>query len=123
MLDQRRHPTGFVHLTTVGDATIAQILAAKLRAEGIEVRVHGGAQSVYPVTVGALAEAQLWVLSDRVEEASRLLLDAEINDTLEPITRSDRPQPTRTSLELRVVALVVGVVLIGLWVLRLLAVY
>ena len=123
MLDQQRPPARFVHLATLGDANTARIFAARLEAEGIEVRLHGDAQSIYPVTVGALAETQLWVLSDKVEEASKLLLDAELNDVLEPL---DRGEPVRRSglpMELRLAALGVGLILLALWRLRIVAVY
>ena len=85
--------------------------------------MHGGAQSVYPVTVGALAEAELWVLSDRVDEASRLLLDAEINDTLEPLERQGPASARGPAFELRIIAVAVGLVLLALWILRLVSVY
>ncbi len=123
MLDQQSHPARFVRLATVGDVNTARILAARLQSEGIEVRIHGDALGPYPMTVGSFAETQLWVLSDRVEEASHLLLDAEINAVLPP----EEPEPDRTHegtpFELRIVALVVGVVLAALWVMRLVAVY
>lgn len=118
-----RPPARFVHLATVGDRNTAEVLAARLRAEGIEVRVHGDALTIYPVTVGALAETQLWVLSDRVDEASTLLLDAELNDVLEPVDRGDPSPPRGLPLELRLAALAIGAVLLGLWILRLVAVY
>ena len=123
MLDQHREPARFVHLTTLGDANTARIIAARLEAEGIEVRLHGDAHSIYPVTVGALAETQLWVLSDRADEASTLLLDAEINDVLEPVGRGDEPPGRGLPLELRIAALGVSAVLVALWVLRLVSVY
>ncbi len=122
MLDQH-HPSHFVHLTTIGDVNTARIIAARLEAEGIEVRLHGDALSIYPVTVGALAETQLWVLSDRVDEASTLLLDAEINDVLEPVDRGQPVDRRGLPIELRLAALAVGLVLLGLWVLRIVAVY
>ncbi len=123
VMSDSQHSARFVHLTTVGDANTARILAARLRSEGIEVRLHGDAQSIYPVTVGALAETQLWVMSDRVEEASRLLLDAEINDALSPVERSTPAPPQGMAMELRVLALGVGVILLALWILRVVAVY
>jgi hypothetical protein len=123
MLDQQSHPARFVRLATVGDVNTARILAARLQSEGIEVRIHGDALGPYPMTVGSFAETQLWVLSDKVEEASHLLLDAEINAVLP----SEDPEPGRTHkgtpFELRLVALIVGVVLAALWVMRLVAVY
>jgi|GEM_PF-939068 len=119
MLDQQSHAARFVRLTTVGDISTARILAARLESEGIEVRVHGDALGPYPMTVGSFAETQLWVLSDRVNEASHLLLDAEINAILPADSVEDDPAPHRRPLQLRRVALVVGVVLTALWVMRL----
>ncbi len=123
MIDQGSQPARFVKLTTVGDVSTARILAARLQAEGIEVRIHGDALGPYPVTVGAMAETQLWVMSDRVEEASRLLLDAEINAFLPSMEPDADLERRGIPLELRAIALVVGVVLFVLWVLRLIAVY
>ena len=115
-------PARFVPLTKVGDVTSAQVLAAMLRAEGIEVRVHSQAFGPYPVTVGQMAETELWVLSDRVEEASRVLLDAEVNDTMydaDPDTRRLPGMP----FEVRLIALTLGVVLFVLVALRFARVY
>lgn len=124
MLDQQSHPARFVRLTTVGDVNTARILAARLESEGIEVRIHGDALGPYPMTIGSFAETQLWVLSDRVEEASRLLLDAEINALLPPVdAETDETPRLGMPIELRVVALIVGVVLAALWILRIVAMY
>lgn len=115
-------PARFVPLTRVGDVTAAHVLAAMLRAEGIEVRVHSQAFGPYPVTVGQMAETELWVLSDRVEEASRVLLDAEVNDTMydaDPRTRRRLGMP----IEVRLIALALGVVLFVLFALRFARVY
>ena len=73
-------PGRFVKIATVGDITAGNVLAARLRSEGIEVRVHSQAFGPYPVTVGNMAETELWVLTDRVEEATA---------ALEPLTTSD----------------------------------
>jgi hypothetical protein len=123
MLDQQKHePARFVHLATVGDPATARILAARLESEGIDVRLHGDGQSIYPMTIGALAETQLWVLSDRLAEASTLLLDAEVNDVLHMAAQDER-SGSGMPLEYKLIALGVGAVLLVLWVLRLLAVY
>jgi hypothetical protein len=114
-------PGRFVKLATVGDLTTGRVLAARLLSEGIEVRVHSPALGPYPVTVGHMAETELWVMNDRVEEASRILLDAEVNAALSPVeTPTARQGP---ALELRVVALVVAAVLVILWVLRIIRVF
>lgn len=107
----------YVRIATVGDLTEARVLAARLTAEGIDVRVHSEALGPYPVTVGGLAEAELWVLSDRVEDAGQILLDAEVNTALAPAERDDSAS-RGLPLEVRLVALTVGLVLVLLWVVR-----
>ncbi len=127
----------FVRLTTVGDLTTARVLAARLVSEGIETRLHGDALGPYPMTVGALAETQIWVLSDRIEEASRLLLDAEVNDALGFIDHGaldtddstdgaisgDRPRVRGLSMPWRITASIAAALLAVLYLLRLAAVY
>ena len=107
----------FVHVATVGDLVEGRVLAARLDAEGIEVRVHSPALGPYPVTVGQMAETQIWVLSDRVQEASEILLDAEVNVALAPVDTPHGPKPS-LPVEIRIIALVVAVVVGALWVLR-----
>lgn len=61
---------GFVRLMTVGDPSEAQIIAAKLRAASIEVRLHGENFGPYPIQVGELADTQIWVPADRIDDAT-----------------------------------------------------
>jgi len=108
----------FVKLTTVGDLTTARVLAARLEAEGIDVRLHSEAFGPYPVTVGKLAEAELWIMDDRMEEARTIMLDAEVNAALSP---ADPDAPSRSRgmpIEVRMAALGLGLVIAALWVLR-----
>ncbi len=118
-----RQPGRFVKLTTVGDITAGNVLAARLMAEGIEVRVHSAAFGPYPVTVGNMAEAEIWVMSHHVEDASSILLDAEVKDALfdaDPdVDRVERHQP----FDMQIIALVLGALLTGLFVLAVLRVY
>jgi Putative prokaryotic signal transducing protein len=64
------HKVGFVRLMTIGDPSEAQITAARLRAAGIEVRLHGENFGPYPITVGELADTEIWVPADRVDDAA-----------------------------------------------------
>lgn len=105
----------FVHVATVGDLVEGRVIAARLEAEGIEVRLHSPAFGPYPVTVGQMAETEIWVMSDRVRDASEILLDAEVNTALAPVESGIRPG---LPLEIRLVALVVAAVVGTLWVLR-----
>ena len=56
-------------LVVVGDPAEANLLAALLRADGIAVRMHGEPFGPYPVGVGGLAQVEVWVADDRLEDA------------------------------------------------------
>jgi len=49
------------------------MLAALLRSEGIAVRMHGESFGPYPVGVGSLAEVEVWVANDRLNDARVIL--------------------------------------------------
>ena len=63
----------FVPLLTIGDPNEAQIAAARLRAAGIEVRLHGENFGPYPISLGELADTEIWVPADRVSDATDVL--------------------------------------------------
>ena len=67
----------FVPLLTVGDPHEAQITAARLRAAGIEVRMHGENFGPYPIGLGELAVTEIWVPGDRVDDATEVLTNSE----------------------------------------------
>lgn len=113
----------FVPLTRVGDITAASILAALLRSEGIEVRVHSQSFGPYPVTVGQMAETELWVMSDRVEDASEILLDAEVTDAMAAADPEPPEERMAAPIEFRLLALAMGLVLFILFALRFARVY
>jgi len=113
----------FVKVATVGDMTAGYVLAARLRSEGIEVRVHSPSLGPYPMTIGDMAETELWVLSDRVEEASSILLDAEVNDAVAPADPEMEHLSETRPRDLQLIAMVVGALMIALFVARILRVY
>jgi hypothetical protein len=78
----------FELFTILGDAGTARIWAARLESEGIEARLHGEPLGPYPVTVGKLAETQIWVPAGRIDEARRVFLEAEV-DALAPEADAD----------------------------------
>jgi Putative prokaryotic signal transducing protein len=117
MTDERA--ARFVPLTRVGDVGRARVLAALLQAEGIEVRLHSEAFGPYPVTVGELAQTELWVPDDRIGEASAVLLDADVNDAIGAVD-SERGLPI---VELRIVAGVLIALIALAVVLRLMRVF
>jgi hypothetical protein len=114
MLDQQPGAR-FIRIATVGDLVEGRVLAARLEAEGIEVRLHSQAFGPYPVTVGQMAETEIWVLSDRVEEASTILLDAEVNTALSSVESDGR---VGLPWEFRAAALAIAAIVATLWVLR-----
>lgn len=93
----------FVRLTTVSDVAAARILVARLEVEGISGRIHSEALGPYPLTVGQMAEAEIWVLDDRLEEAGHILLDAEVREAVAPAVPDGSP-PREALPELQVVA-------------------
>ena len=119
---QQDRTSRFVRIATVSDLATGQVLAARLRSEDIEVRLHSQAFGPYPMTVGHFAEAELWVASDRVEQAGQILLDAEVRDAIAPAEHDTPPIPT-LSTSLRMIALGVGLVLAAMWVARLIRVF
>lgn len=110
-------------IATVGDITAGNVLAARLRSEGIEVRVHSQAFGPYPVTVGNMAETELWVLTDRVEEANAILLDAEVNDALAAADPEFEGRAVGPAYNMQIIALTLGAIMFGLFVLAILRVY
>ncbi len=67
----------FVPLLIVGDPNEAQITAARLRAAGIDVRMHGENFGPYPISLGELADTEIWVRADQVDKASAVITNTE----------------------------------------------
>jgi hypothetical protein len=57
----------------VGDPAAANVLAALLRSDGIAVRMHGESFGPYPVGVGGLAQVEVWVADDRLNDARAIV--------------------------------------------------
>lgn len=64
---------GYACVATVADLNLANVAAARLRSEGFDVRIHGEATGPFPVTIGRLAETQLWVRADNASAAVQVL--------------------------------------------------
>jgi hypothetical protein len=62
-------------LVRIGDSNEANLLAAQLRAEGIEVHLRGESSGPYPVNVGGLAEVEIWVNASRMAEARAIVAE------------------------------------------------
>lgn len=108
----------FVRLATLGDVAAARIVAARLQSEGIEVRIHSESLGPYPMTVGRWAEAQLWVLESRLEEAEVLMLEADVDEVLGVVEEgpaASLPGTVRLGAAILAVVIAVLVVRAALW--------
>lgn len=65
----------YVCLAKIPDVNAARVAAARLESEGIPSRMHGEALGPFPVTIGHLAETQLWVVDSQREPAAEILAE------------------------------------------------
>ncbi len=68
----------FVCLAKIPDVNTARVAAARLESEGVASRLHGEALGPFPVTIGRLAEIQLWVVAEQHELAADVLAELGI---------------------------------------------
>ena len=73
----------YVCIAKVPDLNEARVAAARLASEGVDARIHGETLGPFPVSVGRLAETQLWVLTEHRATAALVLGDLGIE--CEPI--------------------------------------
>jgi len=104
-------------LTWVAGAFRAQVLAARLRSEGIDAQLRGALASPYGLTVGDMARVDVYVPEDQLEDARYVLLADEVDATLTAPTDwweagSDRP-PRRRAWILWVAAALLASSLLG----------
>jgi putative signal transducing protein len=102
-----------VRVATVSSPQTAYVLAARLGSEGIECRLTGGVDSPYRLTMGSMAQVEMWIRPEDMEDAQTILLAAEVDDILGG-RLSDERRPPRVSPLLWLAALVLLVVVI--WV-------
>jgi hypothetical protein len=108
-------------LTWVSGAFRAEVLAARLRSEGIDAQLQGALSGAYGFTVGDMARVDVYVPEDQLDDATYVLLADEVDATLTAPTDwwdagSDRP-PGRSPWILWVAAVLlaacVGGALVG----------
>ena len=105
--------SSFVLLARVGDPNQAMLLRARLDSEGIEARVRGEALGPYRLNVGAMAITEIWIPPDRMEEASLILLAAEVDEIVaevEPLGHGPSVNPIRSWVWWLVALILVAVV-------------
>ncbi len=72
-----------VVLTTVTGRFQADVLAARLVDEGLDVELRTGLGGTYGFTVGDLAAVDVLVPADQIEDGRYILLVGEIDETLD----------------------------------------
>jgi hypothetical protein len=100
-------------LTSLQGSFRAHVLAARLVDEGFDVELRGSLGGPYGLTVGDLAQVDLYVPGDQIEEASIVLLANEV-DEVDDRFDDDRPPPaSRIRPSGRIVAALILFVLIA----------
>jgi hypothetical protein len=69
-------------LTWVSGAFRAEVLAARLRSEGIDAQLQGALSNPYGFTVGDMARVDVYVPEDQLDDAKYVLLVDEVDATL-----------------------------------------
>jgi hypothetical protein len=69
-------------LTWVSGIFRAEVLAARLRSEGIDAQLQGALSSAYGLTVGDMARVDVYVPEDQLDDAKYVLLADEVDATL-----------------------------------------
>ncbi len=69
-------------LTWVSGGFRAEVLAARLRSEGIDAQLQGALSNPYGLTVGDMARVDVYVPEDQLDDAKYVLLADEVDATL-----------------------------------------
>ena len=102
-------------LTSVPGTFRAHVLAARLSDEGFDVELRGAVDGPYALTVGDMAQVDIFVPGDQIEEASLVLLVTEVDEVDERLEdeQIQRGAHRRRASIWAVAALIVFVLLAG----------
>ena len=107
-------PARLVRVATISSPQRAHLIAARLGSEGIECRLTGAVDSPYALTLGPMAQVQLWVLSEDLEDAQTVLLAAEVDDTLGGRLSDEKPPRRAPALWIAAALLLVALLWLAL---------
>ncbi|MGH8972224.1 MAG: hypothetical protein ACRD0C_03370 [Acidimicrobiia bacterium] len=82
-------------LTTVGGTFTAHVIAARLEAEGITVKLRGAVDSPYQFTVGDMSRVDVFVPEHELDDATLVLLVDEVDAVLDLPPQKERPSDFR----------------------------
>jgi hypothetical protein len=88
-------------------------MAARLQDEGFDVQLRGAVDGPYGLTVGEMARVDVYVPDDQFEQASLVLLVAEVDEADEILDDDRPPRSKRSARTAWVAALVLFVMLAG----------
>jgi hypothetical protein len=91
----------------------ANVVAARLGAEGFDVELRGALDAPYGLTVGDLARVDVYVPGDQIEAASLVLLVDEVDEVEDRLDDDRPPTAPRHHLVARVALVLVVLVLIA----------
>ncbi len=100
-------------LTSLQGSFRAHVLAARLLDEGFDVELRGSLGGPYGLTVGDLAQVDLYVPGDQIEEASIVLLANEVDEVDDRFDDDRPPAASRIRPSGRIVAALILFVLIA----------
>jgi len=69
-------------LTWVSGGFRAEVLAARLRSEGIDAQLQGALSNPYGLTVGDMARVDVYVPEDQLDDAKYVLLADEVDASM-----------------------------------------
>ena len=98
---------------TVANRFEADVLAARLHDEGLEVRLQVGIGSAYGITMGSLAAVDVFVPETHLADARLILLAGDVDEVLDDTMRTpdDRTRQVRTVWRVAAAVLLTGAAL------------
>jgi hypothetical protein len=100
-------------LTSLQGTFRARVLAARLTDEGFDVELRGAIDGPYGLTIGDLAQVDVYVPGDQIEEASIVLLATEVDDVDDRFDDDRPPRGTGRHVSGRIVAALILFVLVA----------
>lgn len=101
-----------VRVAVVGDAMTARIRAALLESMGMQPHLRGEGFGPYPVTVGGLAEVEIWVRQADADDARAALEEGQATFEGGEEQRGGRRDPSVPPALAAAVAIVLGLAVV-----------
>jgi hypothetical protein len=100
-------------LTSISGSFSAHLMAARLRSEGIDVRLQGALNAPYGLTLGDMARVDLFVPEDQLDDARLVMLAVEVDAAMAAPREWAGPERQRRRWPLWVALALLFVALVG----------